>query len=125
MHKQIAECINEEAMAGVMHALQKHLDQHQTAGQVWPNNAECCLQYRIKAWPTGWQDCLKFFQTPKDVKAYVAQMKDWATLEDNYFEIDAYWLWDLGPVRQSLDELNAVEAAEEKPRKAFYMAKLY
>lgn len=78
--------------------LQKHIDSHQTAGHVWPDDAAFALRYRYHTWPCGWdrEAHVQFFETRSQLDSKVQLLKEFAELEDNFVAYQAYE-WDLGP----------------------------
>lgn len=77
--------------------IRSHLDEHQTQGRDWPADAAYAVEYRVKAWPTGFDKNVAFFTNAAELRAWYAAKCSWAMLEDNEFELDALWMWDLGP----------------------------
>lgn len=78
-------------------AIAAHINTHQTLGKDWPTTAEYGVEVRYKTWPTysgDWRVC--FFDTREELLSWLAEQREWARLEDNYFEYVAYQ-WDWGP----------------------------
>ncbi len=93
-------------MEQIIEALQNHIDSHRTPSREmpgtkleWPNDAEWLMQYQTKAWPCGWQEHEAFFKTEAEMRKAIAGLKYFAELEDNYYEVNAIYRWDLGPQR--------------------------
>ncbi len=63
----------------------------------WPLDAVFKLTHRVKAWPTGYETYERFFPNKEELKTYLASQREWATLEDNYFDVVSIEHWDLGP----------------------------
>lgn len=82
----------------LLEALDDHVRSHELHGKEWPADAELACAYRTKTWPCGWGEVrVVFFQSVEQMKSWIADYENWATLEDNEFEYDAY-RWNLGPV---------------------------
>jgi len=89
---------NEQPLNQITAALAQHIDSHQTAGHTWPDSAEFAVVFSHTTWPLGWdkESDVKFFDSRKELDAWIARKKDWAMLEDNDYAFQAY-KWDLGP----------------------------
>lgn len=87
----------EQSVVPVIDAVRRHLTSHQINGEDWPDDAEYYVQYRVKAWPTDYSKHTAFFSSKEKMREWYVAKIDWTLLEDNYFEIDAVYRWDLGP----------------------------
>lgn len=87
----------EQSVVPVIDAVRRHLASQQTNGESWPNDAEYYVQYRVKAWPTDYTSHTAFFTSKSAMREWYTAKIDWTLLEDNYFEVDAVYRWDLGP----------------------------
>jgi hypothetical protein len=87
----------EQPITPVVDAVRRHMTSHQTNGENWPDDAEYYVQYRVKAWPTDYTSHTAFFTSKSAMREWYVAKIDWTLLEDNYFEVDAVYRWDLGP----------------------------
>lgn len=83
----------------ILSGLQFHIDSHSTVdGLQWPDDAYYLVKYRLKAWPCDYRTHTRFFANTDELSAWHASLVEWSRFEDNYFEFDALYMWDLGPV---------------------------
>lgn len=92
--------------------LVNHINSHMTGGRYsehWPDDAVYCVDYSIKAWPTDYSHHTAFFADAYELTRWYDAKRDWTKYEDNYFELNALYMWDLGPqlVQDVTPHLNA------------------
>ena len=77
-----------------------HVDSHAAATNAghWPDDAVYCVEYRLKAWPTDFSKHTRFFSDAYALTKWYDGYVEWSRSEDNYFELDRMFIWDLGPV---------------------------
>jgi len=74
-----------------------HIVSHHTNGDEWPDDAEFCVSYRVRAWPTNFGPRRTvFFATQESMDAWIEDQRKWASLEDNWFD-GTVMTWDWGP----------------------------
>ena len=81
----------------ILVALRRHLDNHTTANQEWPADALYAVEYSLKAWPCAATQHVQFFASKELMEQWYARQCAWGREEDNHFEVNGMWFWDLGP----------------------------
>lgn len=97
-------------VAQLVAAIIQHAMSHQTDGHDWPDDAEYCVVYCVKAWPTDYDRNTAFFNDVDEMREWYAKKCEWARYDGNDFYIEYVQVWDLGPQYIS-DELEFLRRA--------------